>query len=179
VRYHLRGILRLWSSSLRWLRRLRVQGTLFCITPARKKPEANNILQVWDVLRGERVGTLQGHDNRVSCLGVSNDALSLCTGSWDSMVSIVPTSTFLANTDRIHSSASGLKPQHNQARKMLKDTRRHSTQVQKRRSIFATKNLDTKTPSEATQKRFLFTTIHLYDAAPLKISFDTEQDLGA
>lgn len=43
-------------------------------------------LQVWDVLRGERVGTLQGHDNRVSCLGVSNDALSLCTGSWDSMV---------------------------------------------------------------------------------------------
>lgn len=44
--------------------------------------------QVWDVLRGERVGTLQGHDNRVSCLGVSNDALSLCTGSWDSMVSL-------------------------------------------------------------------------------------------
>jgi hypothetical protein len=33
------------------------------------------------------VGTLQGHDNRVSCLGVSQDALSLCTGSWDSMVS--------------------------------------------------------------------------------------------
>jgi WD40 repeat protein len=46
-------------------------------------------IQVWDVLRGERVGTLQGHDNRVSCLGVSNDALSLCTGSWDSMVSSV------------------------------------------------------------------------------------------
>ncbi|RMZ24390.1 hypothetical protein D0859_11554 [Hortaea werneckii] len=43
--------------------------------------------KVWDVLRGERVGTLQGHDNRVSCLGVSNDAMSLCTGSWDSMVS--------------------------------------------------------------------------------------------
>lgn len=42
--------------------------------------------QVWDVLRGDRVGTLQGHDNRVSCLGVSNDAMSLCTGSWDSMV---------------------------------------------------------------------------------------------
>lgn len=44
--------------------------------------------QVWDVLRGEKVGTLQGHDNRVSCLGVSNDAMSLCTGSWDSMVSV-------------------------------------------------------------------------------------------
>lgn len=49
---------------------------------------ANKLVQVWDVLRGERVGTLQGHDNRVSCLGVSNDALSLCTGSWDSMVSL-------------------------------------------------------------------------------------------
>ena len=33
------------------------------------------------------MGTLQGHDNRVSCLGVSQDAMSLCTGSWDSMVS--------------------------------------------------------------------------------------------
>jgi len=45
-----------------------------------------NRIKVWDVLRGDRVGTLQGHDNRVSCLGVSNDAMSLCTGSWDSMV---------------------------------------------------------------------------------------------
>lgn len=52
-----------------------------------KGHNAKQKLQVWDVLRGERVGTLQGHDNRVSCLGVSNDALSLCTGSWDSMVS--------------------------------------------------------------------------------------------
>jgi hypothetical protein len=33
------------------------------------------------------VGTLQGHENRVSCLGVSNDAMSLCTGSWDAVVS--------------------------------------------------------------------------------------------
>lgn len=42
------------------------------------------------MLRGERVGTLTGHDNRVSCLGVSNDGISLCTGSWDSTVSPVP-----------------------------------------------------------------------------------------
>lgn len=41
------------------------------------------------MLRGERVGTLTGHDNRVSCLGVSNDGISLCTGSWDSTVSLV------------------------------------------------------------------------------------------
>lgn len=42
--------------------------------------------QVWDVTRGERVGSLVGHENRVSCLGVSNDGISLCTGSWDSLV---------------------------------------------------------------------------------------------
>lgn len=43
-------------------------------------------IQVWDTLRGDKVGVLQGHENRVSCLGVSNDAISLCTGSWDSTV---------------------------------------------------------------------------------------------
>ena len=46
------------------------------------------ISQVWDVLRGDKVGSLSGHENRVSCLGVSNDGISLCTGSWDSVVSI-------------------------------------------------------------------------------------------
>lgn len=46
-----------------------------------------NLPQVWDVTRGERVGSLVGHENRVSCLGVSNDGISLCTGSWDSLVS--------------------------------------------------------------------------------------------
>jgi WD40 repeat protein len=44
-------------------------------------------VQVWDVTRGEKVGSLVGHENRVSCLGVSNDGISLCTGSWDSLVS--------------------------------------------------------------------------------------------
>lgn len=42
--------------------------------------------------RGEKVGSLVGHENRVSCLGVSNDGISLCTGSWDSLVSLVPCS---------------------------------------------------------------------------------------
>ncbi|KAG6911341.1 hypothetical protein DXG01_001012 [Tephrocybe rancida] len=39
---------------------------------------------VWDTLKGERVGVLTGHENRVSCLGVSTDGMALCTGSWDS-----------------------------------------------------------------------------------------------
>jgi len=130
------------------------------------RSKTNNKLQVWDVLRGERVGTLQGHDNRVSCLGVSNDALSLCTGSWDSMVSISSLAErACCNANKTHSSASGLKPLHNQARKMLRDTRRQFSELQN-----GAASLPQRTPtpkqSEATQKRFLFTTTHLYDAAP-------------
>ena len=43
---------------------------------------------VWDTLKGERVGVLAGHDNRVSCLGVSGDGVALCTGSWDSLLKV-------------------------------------------------------------------------------------------
>jgi len=43
---------------------------------------------VWDVLKGERVGVLSGHENRVSCLGVSADGMALCTGSWDSTLKV-------------------------------------------------------------------------------------------
>lgn len=51
--------------------------------------ELTSSWQVWDVTRGEKVGSLVGHENRVSCLGVSNDGISLCTGSWDSLVSLL------------------------------------------------------------------------------------------
>jgi len=47
-----------------------------------------DITKVWDITRAEKVGSLVGHENRVSCLGVSNDGISLCTGSWDSLVRI-------------------------------------------------------------------------------------------
>jgi len=43
---------------------------------------------VWDTLTGKQVGVLAGHDNRVSCLGVSNDGMALCTGSWDSFLKL-------------------------------------------------------------------------------------------
>lgn len=43
---------------------------------------------MWDTLKGERVGVLAGHENRVSCLGVSQDGMALCTGSWDSMLKV-------------------------------------------------------------------------------------------
>ena len=38
-------------------------------------------VNIWDTLKGDRVGTLSGHENRVSCLGVSGDGLALCTVS--------------------------------------------------------------------------------------------------
>ena len=44
---------------------------------------------VWDTLKGERVGVLAAHENRVSCLGVSSDGMAMCTGSWDSMLKVI------------------------------------------------------------------------------------------
>lgn len=43
---------------------------------------------IWDSLTGERAGMLAGHDNRVSCLGVTNDGKAIATGSWDSFLKI-------------------------------------------------------------------------------------------
>jgi len=33
-------------------------------------------------------GVLAGHDNRVSCLGVTDDGAAVATGSWDSVLKI-------------------------------------------------------------------------------------------
>ena len=43
---------------------------------------------VWDSLKVEPTGTLTGHDNRVSCMGVTEDGMALATGSWDSYLRI-------------------------------------------------------------------------------------------
>ena len=43
---------------------------------------------VWDTLKGKQVVVLAGHDNRVSCLGVSADGMGLCTGSWDALLKV-------------------------------------------------------------------------------------------
>ncbi|KAK9462378.1 WD40-repeat-containing domain protein [Lipomyces oligophaga] len=48
----------------------------------------DNECRVWDVLRGEKIGSLTNHESRISCLGVSNDGLSLCTGSWDTTLKV-------------------------------------------------------------------------------------------
>jgi len=43
---------------------------------------------VWDTLLGTLANQLVGHENRVSCLGVSDDGKALCTGSWDTLLKI-------------------------------------------------------------------------------------------
>jgi len=38
---------------------------------------------VFDTLRGNSLWVLEGHSNRVSCIGVNFNGTALCTGSWD------------------------------------------------------------------------------------------------
>jgi len=45
-------------------------------------------VRVWDTLKASTVGTLSGHEQRVSCLGVTGDGMALCTGSWDQFLRI-------------------------------------------------------------------------------------------
>lgn len=48
----------------------------------------NTVCQVWDSLKTEKLMTLQGHTNRVSCLSVGSEGNALCTGSWDNLLKI-------------------------------------------------------------------------------------------
>jgi guanine nucleotide-binding protein G(I)/G(S)/G(T) subunit beta-1 len=67
---------------------------------------------IWDTVKGEHVGILGAHENRVTCLGtarrclvlaiigrcrsraclshagVSDDGMALCTGSWDATLRV-------------------------------------------------------------------------------------------
>jgi len=43
---------------------------------------------IWDSMKGDRAGVLAGHDNRVSCLGITSDGMAIATGSWDSFLKV-------------------------------------------------------------------------------------------
>ena len=42
----------------------------------------------WDSMLGTTLGILSEHQARVSCLGVDEEGISLCTGSWDNFLKI-------------------------------------------------------------------------------------------
>lgn len=44
--------------------------------------------QAWDTLSTHLAQHLEGHENRVSCLGVPSSGQALCTGSWDTELKI-------------------------------------------------------------------------------------------
>ncbi|ESO09665.1 hypothetical protein HELRODRAFT_92225 [Helobdella robusta] len=45
-------------------------------------------VQLFDSIKLEKAGQLLGHENRVSCLGVTESGNALATGSWDSVLKI-------------------------------------------------------------------------------------------
>uniref|UniRef100_A0A8C5AQY9 Guanine nucleotide binding protein (G protein), beta 5b n=1 Tax=Gadus morhua TaxID=8049 RepID=A0A8C5AQY9_GADMO len=45
-------------------------------------------INVWDVLKGNRISVLFGHENRVSCVKVSPDGTSFASASWDTSLRI-------------------------------------------------------------------------------------------
>lgn len=46
------------------------------------------LIHAWDVLRGNKLMALFGHENRASCMRVSPDGTAFCTGSWDSTLRV-------------------------------------------------------------------------------------------
>jgi len=47
-----------------------------------------SVVHVWDVLNGQKIHALDGHEERVSCVAVSPDGQALCTASWDTTMKI-------------------------------------------------------------------------------------------
>uniref|UniRef100_A0A667WLD0 G protein subunit beta 5 n=1 Tax=Myripristis murdjan TaxID=586833 RepID=A0A667WLD0_9TELE len=45
-------------------------------------------INIWDVLKGNRVSMLFGHENRVSTVKVSPDGTSVCSASWDNTLRV-------------------------------------------------------------------------------------------
>ncbi|KAA0201095.1 Guanine nucleotide binding protein subunit [Fasciolopsis buskii] len=56
---------------------------------------SDHAINVWDVLKGQRVNILYGHENRISSLRTSPDGTAICTGSWDTTVRVSPEIKFI------------------------------------------------------------------------------------
>jgi len=45
-------------------------------------------IQIWDVLKGDRKGTITASEKRVTSLGISGDGSAICSASWDALLKI-------------------------------------------------------------------------------------------
>ncbi|XP_066943984.1 guanine nucleotide-binding protein subunit beta-2 [Macrobrachium rosenbergii] len=48
----------------------------------------DNCIHLWDTMKGNHMGTLQGHENRITSLAVSESGLAFATCSWDMSVRV-------------------------------------------------------------------------------------------
>lgn len=48
----------------------------------------DNIINVWDTLKGERVAAIAGHEARVASIGVSSNGMAMCSASWDATLRV-------------------------------------------------------------------------------------------
>jgi hypothetical protein len=65
-------------------------------------------VSVWDALKVNRLSVLYGHENRVSCLKMSPDGTSLCTGSWDFTLKVSPCNLLICQHTKINFFRCGL-----------------------------------------------------------------------
>ncbi|KAK2718041.1 guanine nucleotide-binding protein subunit beta-2-like [Artemia franciscana] len=48
----------------------------------------DSTVHVWDIAKAQHVGNMQGHENRITSLSVSENGMAVATGSWDNYVKI-------------------------------------------------------------------------------------------
>ncbi|XP_065836912.1 guanine nucleotide-binding protein subunit beta-5-like [Oscarella lobularis] len=48
----------------------------------------DHTIRVWDVLKGQNLAVLMGHDSCVTCVRVSPDGTALCSSSWDGLIKV-------------------------------------------------------------------------------------------
>lgn len=87
--HYIGGVLEIGSFALGWIRWLQLQRL------GLDEDRASRLvpliyLTVWNeiLILVVSLGVLAGHDNRVSCLGVTEDGMAVATGSWDSFLKI-------------------------------------------------------------------------------------------
>jgi WD40 repeat protein len=104
MRHHICCVFQIWPSPIGWLRRFQLQrvGLYEDRTSRYARLTADCVfggffyhlrIVLWPgfssfVLSCSSAGVLAGHDNRVSCLGVTEDGMAVATGSWDSFLKI-------------------------------------------------------------------------------------------